>query len=273
MEMACRDVFLASDRPRELLKAQARSLCKCCPRQPHCWHSDWEIGSGGPNVRRQQCPAAAGPTSRVSTAPQTEEAHRDPARPLSYTNSVAGSGLEQLHRLMNMAQGVMAVGLLPYCCTRDCHPIWEGPRPAPGPSAPAGLLNSGLVPQEPSEGGTGRASPTDSLQGIISNGSAIARPGANFGGPHAVVVLQRSRDRSCQRWRGWTHPAFGCYLWQLCPTEIHPRHQSTVHKLDKCDTSVTLWDICLQPARARPTHPQTFGDAPSSGGCTCLTGT
>jgi hypothetical protein len=95
----------------------------------------------------------------------------------------------------------------------------------------------------------------------ISNGAAIARPGANFGGPQGVVVLQRSRDRSCQRWRGWTNPAFGCYLRQLCPPEIHPRHQSTVHKLDKCDTSVTLWDICLQPAKARPIHPPTVGDA------------
>ncbi|PLW24057.1 hypothetical protein PCASD_14495 [Puccinia coronata f. sp. avenae] len=95
----------------------------------------------------------------------------------------------------------------------------------------------------------------------ISNGAAIARPGANFGGPQGVVVLQRSRDRSCQRWRGWTNPAFGCYLRQLCPPEIHPCHQSTVHKLDKCDTSVTLWDICLQPAKARPIHPPTVGDA------------
>ncbi|PLW44471.1 hypothetical protein PCANC_06256 [Puccinia coronata f. sp. avenae] len=95
----------------------------------------------------------------------------------------------------------------------------------------------------------------------ISNGAAIARPGANFGGPQGVVVLQRSRDRSCQRWRGWTNPAFGCYLRQLCPPEIHPRHQSTVHKLDKCDTLVTLWDICLQPAKARPIHLPTVGDA------------
>ncbi|PLW09109.1 hypothetical protein PCASD_07412 [Puccinia coronata f. sp. avenae] len=57
----------------------------------------------------------------------------------------------------------------------------------------------------------------------ISNGAAIARPGASFGGLQGVVVLQRSRDRSCQQWRGWTNPAFGCYLWQLCPPEIHPR--------------------------------------------------
>jgi hypothetical protein len=95
----------------------------------------------------------------------------------------------------------------------------------------------------------------------ISNGAAIARPGANFGGPQGVVVFQRSSDRSCQQWRGWTNPAFGCYLRQLCPPEIHPRHQLTVHKLDKCDTSVTLWDICLQPAKARPVHPPTVGDA------------
>ncbi|PLW12116.1 hypothetical protein PCANC_19494 [Puccinia coronata f. sp. avenae] len=95
----------------------------------------------------------------------------------------------------------------------------------------------------------------------ISNGAAIAQPGANFGGPQGVVVLQRSRDRSCQQWRGWTNPAFGCYLWQLCPPGIHPRHQLTVHKLDKCDTLVTLWDICLQPTKARPIHPPTVGDA------------
>jgi hypothetical protein len=95
----------------------------------------------------------------------------------------------------------------------------------------------------------------------ISNGAAIAQPGANFGGPQGVVVLQRSRNRSCQQWRGWTNPAFGHYLRQLCPPEIHPRHQSRVHKLDKCDTLVTLWDICLQPAKARLIHPPTVGDA------------
>ncbi|PLW04622.1 hypothetical protein PCASD_26152, partial [Puccinia coronata f. sp. avenae] len=55
--------------------------------------------------------------------------------------------------------------------------------------------------------------------------------------------------------RGWTNPAFGCYLRQLCLPEIHPRHQSTVHKLDKCDTSVTLWDICLQPAKSQADPP------------------
>jgi hypothetical protein len=51
------------------------------------------------------------------------------------------------------------------------------------------------------------------------------------------------------------------HLWQLCPPEIHPRHQSTFHKLDKCDTLVKLWDIFFQPAKARPIHPPTVGDA------------
>ncbi|PLW34760.1 hypothetical protein PCASD_12953 [Puccinia coronata f. sp. avenae] len=50
------------------------------------------------------------------------------------------------------------------------------------------------------------------------------------------------------------------------PARVHPRHQSAVHNLDICDASVTSWDICLQPATARPIHPQTIGDALKSEG-------